>query len=101
MSTDGKGVLDAEIVVEGIWPELDREVSTMEHGTKSISNGEVSAFDGTVLVRRVRACCMDAVAELTEELLDLRIPIKFPSLIHIHVLVGAMWRIISEELPKP
>ena len=101
MSTDRKRVLDAEVMVKGVGPELDGEIGTMEHSAESISNGKISTFDGTALIRRVGTGGVDAIAKLTEELLDLGIAIKFPSLIHVYVLVGATWSIISEKLSEP
>ena len=42
--TGGNGVVDAEVVMEGVWPKLRFQVSTNEHGTDGIGDGEVTTL---------------------------------------------------------
>ena len=95
MPTEWKGVLDADVVMEGVRPELDVKIGTVEHSAESIGNGKMSTFNRTVLIGAVRTGWMDLVVEFVEELENLRVSIQFPSLIHVDVFVGATWGVVG------
>jgi hypothetical protein len=44
-------IIQAEEVIEGIWPLFGRKAGTGEHSTDSIGNGLMGTFDWAVLVR--------------------------------------------------
>ena len=54
----------AEHMIEGVWPKLDIEVSTNKQGTDSATNGAMSTFNLTILMRGISSSRMDGVAEL-------------------------------------
>ena len=84
--------------MKGVRPEFDGKVGAMKHSAKSISNGEVCAFNGAILVGRVGTSREDLITKLAKELANLGVSVKFPSLIHINVFVWASRGIVHEEM---
>ena len=82
------GILNTEVMMESVRPELDRKVCTMKHSTKGVCDGKVSTFHRSVLVGRIGTSRLDLVDKLAEEMVDFRITIKFPSLIHKDIFIG-------------
>ena len=46
----GKAVFDPKVVVKSIWPEARVKVGAGEHGTESVTNSLVGAFNRAILM---------------------------------------------------
>jgi hypothetical protein len=63
----GKCIFDAQMVVESIWPEARVKAGTRQHGRKSVADGLMGAFDGTILVQAIGSSRADVKTKLGEE----------------------------------
>ena len=83
-----KGILDAQVVMEGIGPKAGVKASTREHSVESITNGLIGAFDRSILVGTVGSSSANGIAKLLKKGANFWIVVKFPALVEIDVLIG-------------
>lgn len=89
-----KVVVNTQPVVESIGPEANIEVGASEKGANGISNSEMAAFDGAVLMRSVRSGWTNSVSKLSKEIDDVGVGIKFAALVKLDIFVGTGWGIL-------
>jgi len=94
-------VVEANVVVEGVWPEIGLQVRTGKHSAKSIADGLMRAFAGSILVRRVRTGEFHGISEVCECAVDVAAFPKLPASIHADIFVGALWRVAGEPAVDP
>jgi hypothetical protein len=82
-----KCILDANVVVEGVGPKTGIKMGSQKHGAKSITDGLMSAFAGTILMRRVSAGGMDGIMKFFEEGANFGIVVELASLVKNDVFV--------------
>jgi hypothetical protein len=97
----GNEVIQADVVIEGVWPEAGAKGCTSEHGAQSIANSLVGAFAGAILMGRVRAGKLDLITEISESGADFVALAEFTATIHTNIFVGAGGRIVGEPLVEP
>jgi hypothetical protein len=82
-----EGLLDTKIGMESIWPEFDIKIGAVEHGTKSVTNGLMCAFNWSILVGAVGAGGSNFVAKVFEKSSNFWVIIEFATLIQEDILV--------------
>jgi hypothetical protein len=86
-STMRDHIVQANIMVEGVRPEFSREIGTTKKSAKSIFNGAVGTLDRTVLMRRIAACRLKAIASILKETTDISRLAQFTTKIHTNVFI--------------
>lgn len=81
-------VVQAQEMMEGVGPELGREVGTAKHSTDGIADGTMGTLTRTVLMGGVRGSGFDCVSSLFKQVNDFLTATKFTAEIKTHVLVG-------------
>ena len=76
-----KGIGDPEMMIKGIRPKLDIQISTGKENSDYITNILVGSFDGTILMRYISSCRVNGIAVALEKILNLGVSKQFPSLI--------------------
>ena len=56
------GVVNSQVIIEGIWPVLCWQTSTMEHGLHGIPNGPMRTFNRTILIGMTRSSVLNVTA---------------------------------------
>ena len=99
--TGGNGVVDAEVVMEGVWPKLRFQVSTNEHGTDGIGDGEVTTFHRAILVGSISASGANFISKPLKKLLHVRVVVQFASLVKKNILVATARGMFLQEMAEP
>ena len=60
------GVVDSQVIMEGIWPVLCWQTNTMEHGLHGIPNSPMRKFNRTILIGMTRSSVLNILACLLE-----------------------------------
>lgn len=87
--------------MECIRPKLYWEVGASEQGADGVCDGEVSPFNGTILIGCISAGGAKVVAKFREECADEGISIEFSALVKDYVFVSALGCMLGEEVAKP
>mmetsp|Transcript_20761 Transcript_20761/g.57389 ORF Transcript_20761/g.57389 Transcript_20761/m.57389 type:complete len:267 (+) Transcript_20761:1422-2222(+) len=95
------GVGEPNIVVESIRPEFCIEIGADEHGTNSVSHGEMSTFDGAILVGGIGTSGANVIAMFGKQGLNVRIVVEFATLVEENIFVGAVRSMVFEKMIEP
>ena len=88
------------MLVKGVRPELDIQISSRKKGTDSITNITVGTLNWTILMRCISSSRMNSITLADEKIADIRIAKKFSSLVHTDVLAAANRGIRGKEVAK-
>ena len=66
-----------------------------------VGESAMAAFNGAVLIGGISASKMDIVAISREQIACVRILIELARLVQNHILILAVWAVLSEEVFKP
>ena len=84
-----ESILDMQVMMEGIGPELGIKARAQKHSMKGIGNSEVGTFNRSILAGIVRASGADGVVVFFKQFANLRVVVEFSTLVHDDTLVGA------------
>ena len=88
-------------MVEGIWPKFCIKVGAKEEGSNAIGNGEMGAFDGSILVGGVGTGGTDVVAKSCKKFSNFGVVEKFTTLVQKNIFVCTLRGMILEETAEP
>ena len=75
------------MVEECVRPKLDIQIRTNQQGTDMITDNAVSAFNRAVLMRGIGACRMNFISMFCKDIDNIRVRIKFATLIHKNIFI--------------
>ena len=83
---------------ECIRSELDIKSSTLKESTNMITNRTVSALNGSILMGRIYTSWKDFVVPIRKEILDIRIAVKFATLIKVNIFAFTSRTVLEKKL---
>jgi hypothetical protein len=92
-------IVKAEIMMEGIGPELGRKTGTTKHSTKSITNGLMGMFTRAVLMRGVRSRSFKTISSIFKQVHHIATSSKIATKVKANILIREVNR--ETMLGKP
>ena len=69
------GVVDTQVMEEGVRPKLNIEIGTNKKGTNMVTNDTMSSLDWTILWGKIRSSRMDFIVMAAKSIKNIRITI--------------------------
>ena len=90
--TMNSDIVEAEVVMESIWPELGLQTGTGKHSAEGVTNGLMGTFTRSIMMRRIWSCGFNTVASSFKQFDNGRGMAKFTTKIKTDIAVRDILR---------